>query len=88
MKETALHDAARKAHVDVARVLIQNGTDVNAVDDKECTALHEAARKGPVDVVKVLIQNSADVNAVDSSQTDTRYPNRRRRVPVLFVKFI
>jgi ankyrin repeat protein len=52
VKETALHDAARKAHVDVARVLIQNGTDVNAVDDKKCTALHEAAWYGHADVVK------------------------------------
>ena len=33
-KRTALHFAAREGHVDVAKVLIQNGADVNAVDEK------------------------------------------------------
>ena len=34
LKETALHYAAENGHVDVAKVLIQNGADVNAVDEK------------------------------------------------------
>ena len=46
-------------------MLIQNGADVNAVDQRQrWTALHIAAEKGHVDVAKVLIQNGADVNAV------------------------
>ena len=40
---TALHFAAEKGHVDVAKVLIQNGADVNAVDENKSTALHYAA---------------------------------------------
>ena len=32
MEWTALHYAARDGHVDVAKVLLQNGADVNAVD--------------------------------------------------------
>ena len=32
-KMTPLHYAALKGHVDVAKVLIQNGADVNAVDE-------------------------------------------------------
>ena len=68
MKEiwTALHFAASNGHVDVAKVLIQNGADVNAVHNEvKRTALHHAAEYGHVDVAKVLIQNGADVNAVD-----------------------
>ena len=52
-------------HFDVAKVLIQNGADVNAVNESKETALHLASAKGHVDVVKVLIQNGADVNAVE-----------------------
>ena len=49
--------------VDVAKVLIQNGADVNAVAD---SGRHFTAwGKGHVDVVKVLLQNGVDVNAVD-----------------------
>ena len=33
-KWTALHFAAKKGHVDVAKVLIQNGADVNAVEKR------------------------------------------------------
>ena len=55
-------------HVDVAKVLIQNGADVNAVDWNKWTALHFAAWEGHVDVAKVLIQNGADVNAVDENK--------------------
>ena len=45
-------------------MLLENGADVNAVDEGNWTALHRAAWKGHVDVVKVLIQNGADVNAL------------------------
>ena len=73
LKRTALHFAAKNGHVDVAKVLIQNGADVNAVEkDKDGTALHGARSltNGHVDVAKVLIQNGADVNAVDERQMD------------------
>ena len=63
-KFTALHYAAKKGHVDVAKVLIQNGADVNAVNT-EMTALHYALVNGHDDVAKLLIQNGADVNAVN-----------------------
>ena len=55
-------------HVDVVKVLIQNGADVNAVDKDKWTALAQRMQEaGHVDVVKVLIQNGADVNAVDET---------------------
>jgi ankyrin repeat protein len=59
----ALHVAADVGDFDVAKVLIQNGADVNAVDKDNWTSLHIAAGNGNVDVAKLLIQNGADVNA-------------------------
>ena len=52
-------------HVDVVKVLIQSGADVNAEDENKSTALHMTAFEGHVDVAKVLLQNGANVNAVD-----------------------
>ena len=54
-------------------MLIQNGADVNAVDEFEQTALHIAALEGHVDIVEVLLQNGADVNAVDISAKRTAF---------------
>jgi ankyrin repeat protein len=62
-----MHFAAREGHVDVAKVLIQNGADVNAIDGGKRTALHCAAVYNR-DVAKVLIQNGADVNAVQKNK--------------------
>ncbi len=66
---TVLHVAAHGGHVDIAKVLIRNGADVNAVDKDKKTALHVAAWNGhggySVEVAKVLLENGADVNAID-----------------------
>ena len=64
--ETSLHLAAQKGHVDVAKVLVENGADVNAIDGFGQTTLHLAAFYGHVDVAKVLVENGADVNAVNT----------------------
>ena len=44
-KCTPLHNAAQYGHADVAKVLLQNGADVNAVDKFKQTALHLAVGK-------------------------------------------
>ena len=65
---TALHVAAMYENDDVAKVLIENGADVNAVDKNKRNPLHCPLLYGHADVVKVLIQNGADVNAVDKDK--------------------
>ena len=57
-----------KDFADVARALVQNGSDVN---------LQMASLFGFVDVVKVLIQNGSDVNAVEKI-------NRGHKTPLHF----
>jgi len=47
---------------DVAKILIQNGADVNHFNGKRICPLFLAAKKNYVDVAKVLIENDADVN--------------------------
>ena len=64
--KTALQLSAIEGNVDIAKVLIRNDADVNAVDKNKMTALHYAAEKGHVDSDNMLIQNGADVNACDT----------------------
>jgi hypothetical protein len=61
----ALHVAGKYGHVDVAKLLIQNGAGVNAVDKDNWTSLHVTTWYGHVDVAKLLIQKGAEVNAVN-----------------------
>ena len=69
---TALHFAAQYGHVDVAKLLIQNGADVNTECDYKITCLHYAAMSTKrADVAKLLVQNGADVNAVDELGNET-----------------
>jgi ankyrin repeat protein len=65
---TALWFAAqgpRPNGVDVARVLIEAGADVNRRCEHGRTALHMAAAWGHADVAKMLLENGADPTIVD-----------------------
>ena len=79
-KSTALHCAAENGHVDVAKVLIQNGTDVNAVDNYESTALQYAARKGCTHVLLQLLCFGAqiDEDAIYYDRTELLRPIETR----------
>ena len=65
-EKTALPYAVGEGHVEVVKILIQNGADVNAdIKEEDWSFLHTAAGHGYVDIVKVLIENGADVNACE-----------------------
>ena len=63
--DDAVYAAAQNGHIEIVKLLIQNGADVNALGICNRTALHDAAENGHVDIAKVLIQNGADVHALD-----------------------
>jgi ankyrin repeat protein len=58
---TALHLAAEHGHLDIARLLIERGAEVDALDGTEDTPLSWAAACGQLEVAKLLITNGADV---------------------------
>jgi ankyrin repeat protein len=62
-EETPLHWAADHGMTTIAARLIENGADVDAVDQFGRTPLHRAVAYS--DVVSLLIQSGADVNAAD-----------------------
>jgi ankyrin repeat protein len=72
---TPLHLAAFVGKLEIAKLLIAHGADVNAVYDDELTPLedkttplHFAARYEHLEVANVLIEKGANVNAKDVYQ--------------------
>ena len=76
-------------YVDVAKVLIQNGVDVNAVDDEKSTALHAAICKlqhresaDTYEVALELLCFGADIDKkiIDAADAEPKFPQPLRDV--------
>ena len=69
-KESPLHRACEKGHIEVVRILIGAGADVNlSINDGALlfaeTPLHRAAMEGHTNVVTFLVKNGAKVGTTD-----------------------
>lgn len=62
---TALHAAARRGHVAIARLLIDHKAPIDAIDRDGRTPLLLAARNGHSDLVRVLLDNGAATARAD-----------------------
>jgi ankyrin repeat protein len=51
---------------EAAKICVEVGNDVNAVDTNGYTALHGAAHRGSNDIVKLLVEKGANLNAVNA----------------------
>ncbi|KID91648.1 ankyrin repeat protein [Metarhizium guizhouense ARSEF 977] len=60
---TPLHLAAENGHADMARLLLDNGAQVNAASARGYTPLMLAAHNGHADTVSILIRSGADISA-------------------------
>ena len=65
---TALHFAAMRGHVDVARVLLEHDADASANSDALGAPLHLAAKEGNQELVELLLAADADANARDKNE--------------------
>ena len=68
--ETPLLEAAFWGRLDIGKLLIERGADVNAKADRGVVPLHEAARMGHLDFVRLLLRHGANVNAKDDDGKD------------------
>jgi ankyrin repeat protein len=57
-----IHSAAAGNYTDIARLLIENGANVNVRQQAGATPLHSAAQNGNIDLLILLLENGADVN--------------------------
>ena len=67
-ENVSLHTAAEEGNIDIVRLLIERGAEVDSRDDAGHTPLHEASRSGHVEVARALIDYGADINARDRYQ--------------------
>ena len=61
-ERTPLIEAVYERHKDVVKLLLDNGADVNILDDIGSTAIFHSY---DVDITKMLIEHGADINAKD-----------------------
>ncbi|XP_039989620.1 protein phosphatase 1 regulatory subunit 12A isoform X6 [Xiphias gladius] len=65
-KATALHVAAAKGYIEVLKVLLQCGVDVDSRDTDSWTPLHAAAHWGQEEVCTLLADNMCDMGAINN----------------------
>jgi ankyrin repeat protein len=56
----------RATAVETAKLLLERGTDVNAVGQYGWTALHAASYQGLTDVIELLVSKGANINEMDA----------------------
>lgn len=61
--DTALHHAARNGDLEIVKLLINSGADVNAMADQGHFPLYCAAGHGHVETTQYLVENGADLQA-------------------------
>lgn len=66
---TALYVACEKGNVDLARLLISRGADVNLMVKLQRTPLYGAIKGGYANIVKLLLDSGADPNLIAKLQT-------------------
>ena len=70
-KVQPLHSAVAAGRLEISRILLEHGADVNATQQHDFTPLHAAAQNGQLDLVELLLAYGADPTAVTD---DGAYP--------------
>jgi uncharacterized protein len=72
MSVAPIHSAVSADNLEIARLLLENKADPNAIQMKGVTPLHQAAHNGNNDMVELLLEFKADADAkMESGLTPT-----------------
>lgn len=67
-EQTPLHLAVEDGDLNLAKLCLDKGANVNALKVNMSTPLHLAATGGDLDIVKMLIEHDANIEAKNSAQ--------------------
>jgi ankyrin repeat protein len=71
------HMACADGKLDVSRLLINHGSDINSRDTDQFIPLHMASRFGHADIARLLLERGSDVNMCESQcWTPLHYASR------------
>jgi ankyrin repeat protein len=90
MKVAPIHSAVSADELEIARLLLENHADPNAIQMKGVTPLHSAAKNGNLEMIKLLIDHNADTNMKMSNgnnAVDIALQNNQMKAAVLIKKF-
>ena len=59
-----------KGHLEIAKLLLENGANVHAKDNRGWTPIHKAGENGHMEVAKWLIENGVNVNSENDCDCD------------------
>jgi ankyrin repeat protein len=63
---TALHIISRKGNLEICKILIKNGANIDVIDNEGWTPLMRAITSKNSDLVKFLLDHGADINKLNS----------------------
>ena len=66
--KTCLQVACHQGHLDLVRLLLDNGTSLQTVDDDGDTALHYSAFGNQPEIMELLLKKGANINSVNKGR--------------------
>ncbi|XP_013118452.1 E3 ubiquitin-protein ligase MIB2 [Stomoxys calcitrans] len=79
--KTAIQVAAHQGFVQIVKLLISKGANVNVVDKEGDSALHYAAFGNQPETMRILLQNGADINFLNSSHCTALHICAHKKTP-------